>query len=114
MRQFEFWITGFRVEKPIWAKNAVPIGACYRDVGHRMPSPDGNVIIELQCHAPKGDNDPVPYLHVKTAAGNWHDLELDEGAHEVLWSPDPKAFLVNGGTNAYAGFFVSELRGSCG
>lgn len=95
------------VEKPIWAKNAVPIGACYGDVGHRMPSPDGNVIIELQCHAPKGDHDPVPYLHVRTAAGNWHEVELDEGAHEVLWSPDSKAFLVNGGTSAYAGFFVS-------
>src|SRR5581483_1705909 len=93
--------------KPIWAKNAVPIGGCHRDVGHRMSSPDGSVTIELQCRAPKGDNDPVPYLHVRTAAGTWHDVNLDEGAHELLWSPDSKAFLVNGGTSAYAGFFVS-------
>ena len=95
------------IEKPIWAKNAVPIGGCYGDVGHRMPSPDGKVIVELQCHPPTGDNDPVPYLHVRTVAGNWHDVELEEGAHEVLWSPDSKAFLVNGGTSSYAGFFVS-------
>jgi hypothetical protein len=94
-------------EKPIWAKSAIRLGECFGDIGHRIPSPDGNVVIELQCHAPIGDADPVPYLRVRTVAGTWLDVELEEGAKEVLWSPDSKAFLVNGGTNAYAGFFAS-------
>jgi hypothetical protein len=32
---------------------------------------------------------------------------MEEGSHEVLWAPNSKSFLVNGGTNAYSGFFVS-------
>jgi hypothetical protein len=105
-----FGLLAAEAQKPIWAKNAVPIGACNRDIGHRIPSPDGNVIVELQCHRPEGDDDPpddpAPYLHVRTAAGSWQDVELREGAHEVLWSPDSKAFIVNGGTSAYSDFFV--------
>ncbi len=93
-------------EKPIWAKAAVPLGSCL-GAGNRIPSPDGKAVVQMQCHAPKGDNDPIPYLRVRVAAGAWHDIELDEGAHELLWSPDSKAFLINGGTSAYAGFFVS-------
>jgi hypothetical protein len=96
-----------KAEKPIWSKNAVPIGDCSANVGHRIPSPDGHTILELRCREAKGESDPIPYLHVKTPGGDWHELSLDEGAYEVLWSPDSKAFLINGGTSAYSGFFVT-------
>jgi len=95
-------------DKPIWARKAVPIGECHGSLqGRGIPAPDSNIAIEVGCHPSQKDVDPIPYLHVRTASGNWHDVEVDEGAHEVLWSPDSKAFLVNGGTSAYAGFFTT-------
>ncbi len=92
-------------DKPIWARKAIPIGECSGNLhGPGIPAPDANIVVELRCHPSQRDDDPVPYLHVRTSSGNWHDVEVDEGAHEVLWSPDSRAFLVNGGTSAYAGF----------
>lgn len=48
-------------------------------------------------------------LRVK-GSGAQHDLPLDGGAHELLWAPNSKAFFVDGGTSAYAGFFISAYQ----
>jgi hypothetical protein len=102
----------FAASKPIWAKGAIPIINCSAEMRHSergakrwIPSPDGNTTIEMQCR--EVENEPVAYLRVETASNQWHDLVLDEGAYELLWSPDSRAFLVNGAPSGYAGFFVS-------
>jgi hypothetical protein len=37
-------------------------------------------------------------------------VDLDEGAEELLWAPDSTAFLVNGSTCGYGGFFSAVYR----
>ena len=96
-------------EKPIWAKHAIPIGECNPKTlrTHQIPAPYSNSLVELRCHPPEKDSNPIPYFHIRTASGNWHDIEMDEGGKELLWSPDSNAFLLNGGTSGYAGFFTT-------
>jgi hypothetical protein len=65
--------------------------------------------IEVQCRTNK-DGDPAPYITVVLVDGISREVGLDEGAHEILWAPDSRAFFINGGESAYAGFFVSLYR----
>jgi hypothetical protein len=107
---------------PTWAKKAVsfpsqcdadstaPGATACRFV--RIPSPDGKSKVEvyysksqilleysiLQAH-----------LLVTTPDGRTHDAALPEGFENIdlLWSPDSRAFFVNGGNGgAYWGFWV--------
>jgi len=99
-------------EKQIWAKAATPFGACGK--AQLFKSPDRTVTAELRCHAATKDSDPRAYLHVTLSDGHAQDVELQSAAasdefrrpQELLWSPDSKAFFVNGGESAYSGFFV--------
>lgn len=100
-------------EEPIWAKEAVALAP---DCNHvpttpqLIPSPDRKAWVEVRCHPRKDDEDPTLYLRIVRPSGKSQDIGLDEGAHELLWALDSKAFFVNGGENAYSGFFVSVYR----
>jgi hypothetical protein len=99
-------------ETPTWASAATPIAACGTE--QRFTSPDRTVTAELRCHRGVNDGDPRPYLRVTLANGHFQDVNLqsDYGGRpqELLWSPDSKAFFVNGSESAYAGFFVDMYR----
>ena len=67
--------------------------------------------MQAGCRAPKNTNDdPDLYLRVRTPSGQWHVVNVPEGAHDVLWAPDSKAFFVDGGISSYSGFFVEVYR----
>lgn len=89
--------------RPIWAKRATTL----RDgVGSKeILSPDRRVAIRVDFQ-PGGDLDRNLLLRIKSPDGN-DSVVLDEGASELLWADDSKAFLVNGGDSAYADFFVA-------
>ena len=78
----------------------------------------GPITAEVRCHPAGCDGDPRPYLHFAFAKGHTQDIDLQSAnpsvdyrrPQEVLWAPDSKAFFVNGGENAYAGFFVDMYR----
>jgi len=100
-------------QKPIWAKGAVPFNFnCIKNVAssQQIPSPDGKVMVLVKCHALPKNDDPTYYLRVTEQNGYAQDFDLEEGAHEVLWSPDSKAFFVNGGQSAFAGFSVTVYQ----
>jgi hypothetical protein len=92
------------VDKAVWARDAVPLRQASVDK-KEISSPDGNVRISVGLQV-GGDSDRNLSLHVKLPAVI-QDINLDEGANELLWSGDSRAFLVNGGYNAYSGFFVT-------
>jgi hypothetical protein len=107
-------------KQAIWAKNATAIVQCGTAKSTRLhfKSPDKAVDAELRCHPPVNGEDPRPYLHLTLSPGHSQDVDLQSAAatddyrrpQELLWSPDSKAFLVNGGENAYSGFFVDVYR----
>jgi hypothetical protein len=97
-------------QNPIWATSAVPFNfSCVENPANsqQIPSPDGHLTAEVKCRAHSPNADPTYYLHITRPNGSTRDFDLEEGAHELLWSPDSKAFFVNGGESAYAGFFVT-------
>jgi hypothetical protein len=100
---------------PIWAKGAVSFGT-FCDAKDRklcksvrVPSPDGKNVIEIRYRAAKDTR--LAYLHVTQSNGATHDVEAPgDTTDEILWAPDSRAFFVNGGENAYSGFFVQVYR----
>jgi hypothetical protein len=52
------------------------------------------------------------FLTITGPSVETRDVELPEGAAELLWAPDSKRFLINGSESVYSGFFVRayELR----
>jgi hypothetical protein len=101
------------VKEPIWAKAAVGLSP---DCNHvpatpqLIRSPDRKLSVEVRCRTRNDHEDPTLYLRVVLADGKPQEMDLDEGAHELLWAPDSRAFFVNGGESAYAGFFVSLYK----
>jgi hypothetical protein len=72
-------------------------------------SPDKQYSVEVICHRRKED-DPTYSLRVRVRKGTPSEVPLDKGAHELLWAPNSRAFFVDGGTTAFAGFFVSVYQ----
>jgi hypothetical protein len=108
-----FFGLGSSSAKPVWAKRAVAFDInCYAPASpaQKILSPDGKIDIEVRCHPAKKPADPMMYLHITEIGGFSQDENMETGAHELLWSPDSKAFLVNGGESAYAGFFVTVYK----
>jgi hypothetical protein len=106
-------------EKPIWAKAAMPLAECGSGMskGKRFKSPDGTVVAELRCHSAIRGGDPRPYLVITMAHGRSQEFDLQSAAssdyrrpQELLWSPDSKAFFINGSESAYSGLFVDVYR----
>ena len=92
-------------DKPTWAKGATVLWPTRgQATPQRIASPDGHVT--LQIH-PVRNSDRFLHIHVSAGPGHSQDIDLDEGAHELLWAPDSTAFLVNGSTTGYAGFFTT-------
>ncbi len=93
--------------EPIWAKGAVNIQtSCDPSAPIRIPSPDGLLVVEVRCGPADRDGDPKVFLTVTEPDGTARNLDLPEGAEELLWAPDSKRFLVNGSECAYAGYYV--------
>jgi hypothetical protein len=93
-------------ERPTWAKQAVVIDRRCTSTAQQIKSPDRGSSIEILCH-PGKQSDPTYTMRVLVSDGRSYSVPLDNGAHEILWSPNSKAFLINGGSSAYAGFFVT-------
>ena len=91
-----------------WARNATPLPSCEDSAGpgaRRLESPDGAIAIDVEC-------DPgTELLSLRVTAGrHTQTLRLRARSSELLWAPDSRAFLVNGGESAYAGFFSDVYK----
>ena len=105
-----FAILAHAAEKPIWAKAATLLpGVRNHAAPEQIVSPDGKVVLQVRHRVRKGDDDLL-YIHVEAPKDRLRDVDLDEGAHEILWAPDSSAFLVNGSTSGYAGFFTTVYQ----
>ncbi len=109
---------------PIWSKNAVRLhvecnlgaDAPASATRQQVPSPNRLVTAEVTCGHSEAD-DGVLVVRVISPDQPERQTVLRHPANEswrpqeLLWSPDSKAFLVNGSENAYAGegFLVFEL-----
>ncbi len=106
--------------KPTWANKAVSFAekcTSYFPGGYQpckpvhIPSPDGKRSVEVSYEkVSEGTDDYVlqAYLLVRTPDGT-RKAVLPDGIqkNDLLWSPDSKAFFVNGGDGgAYWGFWV--------
>lgn len=106
--------------KPIWSKAATAIVQCGAQTrtGQWFNSPDSSFTAEVRCHPAVRDGDPRPYLHFVFSKGHTQDVDLQSAnasdeyrrPQELLWAPDWKGILVNGGETAYSGFFVDVYR----
>jgi hypothetical protein len=97
--------------KPIWAKKGItfPVGCnppvrAIKDCRQlRIPSPDGRSAVEISY------NTPADYPDIEVASLRVTKLGKDLGRvgpvgsieAELVWSPDSKAFFVNGSDNGY-------------
>ncbi len=68
-------------------------------------APDLGTTLTVLCHW--NSSVSVYSVQVKIANGRTFEAPSDEGAKELLWSPDSRSFFVNGGTSSHAGFFVA-------
>jgi hypothetical protein len=100
---------GKAAEGPIWARGATVLDLSCTSRHLPIAAPDHQSSILVLCKKRK-DEDPTYSLRVTTSAEHKYEVPLDEGAHELLWAPNSKAFFVDGGTSGYAGFFVSVYR----
>jgi hypothetical protein len=88
-------------ERAIWSRQAIAFDLqCSKRTTKRQTivAPDRKTKFEAFCGGG---------VNVITPDGQAHDVEIGWGAHELLWAPNSKAFLVNGGFNAYSGFFTT-------
>jgi hypothetical protein len=97
-------------DNPIWGKAPTLLGPT-RTRGHataqRIVSPDGKTVLQV---FPAQSSERFLRIRISREQGQRQDVDLDEGAHELLWAPDSTAFFVNGSTSVYAGFFTAAYR----
>jgi hypothetical protein len=105
--------------KPTWAKKATGFPSECREKRDfmrckpvRIPAPDGKSSVEVfyksQAITPQ-DSILEASLRVTTPRGGTVEMGVPWGFQDIdlLWSPDSKAFFINGGRgSAIAGFFV--------
>jgi hypothetical protein len=103
-------------QKPIWAKAAIPIDGWCRQkppASELIWAPDRQWVIEFRCEGKR--DELLPHLRIRASNGNWQDLQFRkgektnyeyQGGDEVLWSPDSKAFFVNGNENGYTNYML--------
>ena len=101
-------------QQPTWAKKAAGFapecnvqksGACQPI---NVPSPNGKSRIEVRYRKVEGVLSA--YLRVIGPDGRVRIAHLVDGSSEILWSPDSKAFFVNGTIGATSGHFVRVYR----
>lgn len=103
-----FAMLAHAADKPIWAKAATVLWPTRgRANPQRIGSPDGKTVLQV---FPVRSSERFLRIHVSREEGHSQDVDLDEGAHELLWAPDSTAFLVNGSSSGYAGFFTTAYR----
>jgi hypothetical protein len=115
---FMFWIVFFvcgisfshmLAQEPIWSKQATSLDLSCSQPSRLIPSPDHRFVAGIYCHKQKS-SDPIFSITVKGDASRMYEAALDEGAHELLWASDSRAFFIDGSTSAYAGFFVTVYQ----
>jgi hypothetical protein len=106
-----------------WAKRAAVFPSKCDDLAKckpmRIPSPDGKSSVEVHYRKvhyrnaykveEKDDYFSQAYLRVKSPLNRTREAALPDGFQdiELLWSPDSKAFFINGGNGGgYWGFWV--------
>ena len=103
-------------EKPIWAAEATALDLTCEPGKPEIQSPDHRFSARVVCAEHKGmvADAPVTYktysLRVLARAGGQYEAPLGEGAHELLWAPNSRMFLVNGSGNSNSGFFVDVYQ----
>ena len=105
-------------EKPVWARKAQAFPSVCREKNEfkkckplRIPSPDNKSVIEVLYR--KAKDARQAFLRVITSGGHMREAELPWSFEDIdlQWSPDSKAFFVNGGNGGgYWGFFVYVFR----
>jgi hypothetical protein len=92
-------------DKPIWAKKGVTFStACSRHCAPlRIPSPDGKSAVHISYETtPDYPDVTVAHLRVVTLGRNVGEIQPAGSVDsEVTWSPDSKAFFINGNDNGY-------------
>jgi hypothetical protein len=105
-----FSVANSRATPPIWAKKAVSFRASC-DVDDRkecsplrIASPDGKSVVEVSYNTiPDHPDIRLASLRVKTLGRDRGEVELVASVEdEIRWSPDSKAFFINGNENADA------------
>ena len=97
------------LNNPIWAKQATVLDLSCSSHEQSIPSPDRRSALHVLCNKREG-NDPTYSIRLITSDNHRYESQLEDGAHELLWSPNSMEFFVDGGTSAYAGFFVTVYR----
>ena len=110
-------LPGF-AEKPTWAKKSRAFPSECRERSDfakcrplRIPSPDGKSVVAVS-YLEKGDLREA-FLRVATSDGRVRETAPPWGFQDLdlLWSPDSRAFFLNGGNGGgYWGFFVYVFR----
>lgn len=103
-------------ERPTWAKKATGIsiecskGAVRKCGSIQIPSPDGRSRVDIAYR----EKDGIDWYILRVFAPEMGigEIKLAEMYHpsDLLWSPDSKAFFVNGSEGGYWGFWVKVFR----
>jgi hypothetical protein len=114
--------------QPTWARKAVAFHSeCRRDSSERarwpgvcrpvfIPSPNGEFTVEVQYEKVEIEKDfdvLVAFFSLRSRDGSVREGSFPYGFQNIdlLWSPDSRAFFVNGGNgSATAGFWVYIYR----
>ncbi|MBV8436917.1 MAG: hypothetical protein JOY95_05325 [Silvibacterium sp.] len=99
-----------RPAQPIWAKNAAVLDlGCKQNPGG-LQSPDHKYLVQVACDEHAGQDPTYRLRLVGTQRNASDELPLAEGAHDLVWAPDSRAFFVDGGETGYSGFFVDVYQ----
>ena len=98
--------SAYGFDGPTWAKQATPLDLSCSSHVRATQSPDRRWTVQVVCLTPK-NYDPAYDLRITDRAGRSFQVTLQDRTQEILWAPDSKAFLLNGGQSGYWGFFVT-------
>jgi len=113
---FQFSISA-TPNQPIWSKNAVSFPVvCYSNSRparqkvckpFKIISPDGNSYVQVEYKRNPGNEDSLVDLSVVSGGKALGAVGMPGFVEdEVLWSPDSKAFFINGNNNANTDYHV--------
>lgn len=113
-----FSVATSKADPPIWAKKGVSFMVrCFSDSFEdckplRIPSPDGKNSVDVSYATLAGHPDiEVASLRVTTLGTKIADVQpVADVQEELVWSPDSKAFYINGNNNGYDDYHVAFFR----
>lgn len=92
-------------QQPLWSRAASVLDTSCSRSAPGFSSPDRRITAEVRCTSHNVGN-PTVSLRLHAGRKQIAELPLSPGTHEIVWSPDSRAFFLNGEKTAYEGFFV--------